>query len=262
MLRAATHRAPTPYLGDPEAAGDRIPRVEVGEVLERLEAAGFRMTDRSRLSNDSGDVVRFAGGEVVCIYDSGKVVVQGKNPERVQEILDSEDAVLSRAGAGGGGRQVFVVYGHDDQARTELEAMLRRWQLEPIILDQLASEGATIIEKLERYATKDVAFAVVLATSVLDVFHDHRSDPLLAICSEDELRFRARQNVVLELGLLLAKLGRPKVAILLKKQEEMERPSDIQGLIYIPFTDNVEEAKLQLAKEMGKQGISLDVSRL
>ena len=46
-------------------------------------------------------------------------------------------------------RDVFVVYGHDENARTQLEAMLRRWNIEPLILDQLPSEGMTVIEKLE-----------------------------------------------------------------------------------------------------------------
>jgi len=41
--------------------------------------------------------------------------------------------------------------------------MLRRWGLEPLILDQLPSKGQTIIEKLEEY-TAGVGFAVVLAT--------------------------------------------------------------------------------------------------
>ena len=67
---------------------------------------------------------------------------------------------------------------------------------------------------------------------------------------------------MLELGLLLSKLGRAKVAILLKNQEKMERPSDIQGLIYLPFTDDVAEAKVQLAKEMNKQGITIAMAKL
>jgi predicted nucleotide-binding protein len=42
----------------------------------------------------------------------------------------------------------------------------------------------------------------------------------------------------------------------------MERPSDIQGLIYLPFTDDVAETKVQLAKEMEKQGIRIAVAKL
>lgn len=60
----------------------------------------------------------------------------------------------------------------------------------------------------------------------------------------------ARQNVVFELGLLLAKLGRSRVDILLEHPDQMERPSDVQGLIYLPVTDSVDETKVLLAKEM------------
>lgn len=62
--------------------------------------------------------------------------------------------------------------------------------------------------------------------------------------------------------MLLAAKGRDKVAILLSQAEDMERPSDIDGLIYIPFKDNVEDAKLSLAKEMQKNGYTLDIEKL
>jgi len=42
----------------------------------------------------------------------------------------------------------------------------------------------------------------------------------------------------------------------------MERPSDIERLIYIPFTDRVDDAKVQLAKEMNKQGLRIDLDAL
>ncbi len=42
----------------------------------------------------------------------------------------------------------------------------------------------------------------------------------------------------------------------------MERPSDLQGFIYLAFTDDVDEVKVTLAKEMAKQGIAIDVGRL
>ena len=79
---------------------------------------------------------------------------------------------------------------------------------------------------------------------------------------EDELASRARQNVVLELGMMLAKLGRKNVAILMKQQDKMERPSDIQGLIYIPFKDSVTDGAVLLAKEMSAQGYTIDIGKL
>jgi predicted nucleotide-binding protein len=131
--------------------------------------------------------------------------------------------------------------------------MLRRWDLEPLILDQLPAEGQTIIEKLES-SLEEADFGVVLATP---------DDEGYKVGKPDEKALRARQNVVLELGMLLAKLGRPKVAILLKTQDKMEKPSDIQGLIYIPFIDDVaKETGVHLAKNMVAQGYQIDISRL
>jgi predicted nucleotide-binding protein len=154
--------------------------------------------------------------------------------------------------ATGVSRKVFVVYGHDENARTELEAMLRRWHLEPLILDQLTSGGQTIIEKLES-VRRDANFAVILATPDDE---GHRKE------HAEENAYRARQNVVLELGMMLALLGRSRVAILVKSDVNMERPSDIQGLIYIPFKENVADAKLALAKEINAQGIPIDLGRV
>jgi predicted nucleotide-binding protein len=148
---------------------------------------------------------------------------------------------------------VFVVYGHDQQSRDQLEAMLRRWRLEPLILDQLPTEGQTVIEKLES-AMAEADFGVILATPDDEGYRNGRPD---------EKAYRARQNVVLEMGMLLAKLGRENVAILLKTQEKMERPSDITGLIYIPFSDNIaKEAGISLAKAMDARGYKIDIARL
>jgi predicted nucleotide-binding protein len=130
--------------------------------------------------------------------------------------------------------------------------MLRRWGLIPLILDQLTSGGQTIIEKLERVRA-DAGFAVVLATPDDE---GHRAD------HPEEKAFRARQNVVLELGMMLSVLGRDRVAILMKDQVAMERPSDIQGLIYIPFKDKVGEVALPLAKEINAKGIMIDLSKV
>lgn len=192
--------------------------------------------------------------------NTSTVTIQGKSPGRedLEALFDGGAAAPAAAPAAtaapaGPSKKVFVVYGHDEAARTQLDAMLRRWGLEPIILDQLPSKGQTIIEKLEDY-TEDVGFGVVLATpDDLGYPKDH----------EDQKAYRARQNVVLELGMLLVKLRRHNVAILLGNQVEMERPSDIQGLIYIPFKDDLQkEAGPALAKEMAAQGYNIDVAKL
>ena len=218
------------------------------EVLKSvLKKANYGIVSESRTGNDLGTVIKLDNGCIINCWDKGTVNCQGRNKDDIERLLcDVKGASVPKS------NKVFVVYGHNKEARTQLEAMLRRWDLEPLILDQLPSSGTTIIEKLEEY-TSQADFGIVLATP---------DDIGYAKNDEENKKYRVRQNVVLELGMLLASKGREKVAILLSQAEDMESPSDIHGLIYIPFKDNVEEGKLSLAKEMQKNGYLIDLSKL
>lgn len=120
-------------------------------------------------------------------------------------------------------KQVFIVHGHDDIAKLEMAAFVKSLGLEPIILHLQASSGRTIIEKIEHYS--NVGFGVVLYTPC-DV-----GGKVGALSSA----YRARQNVVFEHGYLIGKLGRPRVAAIVKGQ--VETPNDISGVVYIAFDD-------------------------
>ena len=212
------------------------------EIKKKIEACtDLGIVEEKETGNSKQ--LRLSNGAIINCFRTGTHNVQGKNPQQVKDILDGKVTT--------GGRKVFVVYGHDEIARTQLEAMLRRWDLDPIILDQQASGGQTIIEKLEEYSA-DVGYAIVLATP---------DDEGKAV-NEESYKFRVRQNVVLELGMFLAKLGRNKVAILLKEDKNFEKPSDIQGLIYIPFQNKVDEVAINLIRELSRQGINIDSGRI
>jgi predicted nucleotide-binding protein len=91
---------------------------------------------------------------------------------------------------------------------------LEKLDLRPIILHEQPNKGRTVIEKFEAHS--DVGFAVVLLTP---------DDVGGLASSPDKLSRRARQNVILELGYFIGKLGRAKVCALYK--EGVEIPSDI-----------------------------------
>ena len=229
--------------------------MNIEELQELLTSRGYLVTNEKELPN--GRQLKLSNGAIVNLYNTGTINVQGQNSEEIKSVLGlsstGQPAVQYKPTVKNTSKstkdEVFVVYGHDTDARTQLEAMLRRWNLKPLILDQLPSEGQTIIEKLEKQ-TSLADFCVVLATpDDIGYRKDH----------EDEKAHRARQNVVLELGMMLSRLGRDRVAILLKGQDSMERPSDIQGLIYIPFRDDVKESALQLAKEMANKGYDINI---
>lgn len=212
------------------------------EIKKKLEhSSEFDIIEEKNTSN--AVQIKLDNGAIVNCFTNGNYNVQGKNIDVVKAYLTPKSKERNRS--------IFVVYGHDDIARTQLEAMLRRWDLNPIILDQQASAGQTIIEKLEEYA-ENIGYAIVLATP----------DDEGRAKDDSDLKSRVRQNVVLELGMFLAKLGREKVAILLKEKSDFEKPSDIHGLIYIPFKDKVDETSLSLIRELSRQGYVIDSSKI
>ena len=144
--------------------------------------------------------------------------------------------------------KIFIVHGRDHNLLTQVENVLRALGLEPIILQEQANIGKTIIEKIEECT--DVGFGIVLYTPCDEG----------RLKSEDgELKSRARQNVVLEHGYLMAKLGRERVCCLVSKNVEF--PSDIQGLGYIPAND-FDQWKYKIAKELKAAGFDIDMNRL
>ena len=116
------------------------------------------------------------------------------------------------------------MYGHDKELKLEVEAFLKDdLKLEVIALDEKPNRGKTIIEKFEHYS-KDAGYAVILMSP----------DDTMEV---DGLIYKqARQNVVLELGYFMAKLGRTNVCVVIKGQ--VEKPSDISGILHLPFDGN------------------------
>ena len=208
----------------------------------------------------NGVQFRLPKGTPLDLYEgTGKLVVRGKeSDERALAQRIFETGAPAKPGAPKAAAaavpaqnddRVFVVYGHDTGSRDALELMLLRMNLKPVILSNMAPEGKTIIEAL--MANANVKYAVILLTPDDE---GHRAN------HPDEKKSRARQNVVLELGMFLTALGRERVAILHKGN--LELPSDINGLIYIPFQNSVQEAKNKLAASLQKAGFYIDINSL
>ncbi len=138
--------------------------------------------------------------------------------------------------------KIFIVHGHNIKVRDDVEFFCRRIGLEPIILAEKASEGMTIIEKIEKYS--DVSYALVLYTGCDEG----------RVKGAGELRDRARQNVVFEHGYMVAKLGRNRVIALVEKGVEI--PGDLSGVVYISLEDA--DWKMQVMRELNSGGLSID----
>lgn len=145
------------------------------------------------------------------------------------------------------GHRIFLVHGHDKAALHEVARFLKQLEQEVIILREQPNQGRTIIEKFEDYA--DVGFAVVLLTA------DDRGGR--ATDSDDAQKFRARQNVIFELGYFVGRLSRNRVCALYRVGVEI--PSDYSGVIYEQL-DEKGAWRLALARELRAAGLPVDMN--
>jgi len=142
--------------------------------------------------------------------------------------------------------RVFIVHGHDELARETVARFLEKFHVEVVILHEQVSHGMTIIEKLEKYS--DVGFAVILLTP---------DDEGRKAAEGEVVKPRARQNVILELGYFVGKLGRNRVLAL--HSGSLELPSDYLGVVFVTL-DPGGGWRLTLAKELKNAGFPIDMN--
>lgn len=176
---------------------------------------------------------------------------------RLQSTSDRLDLIPVRSSSppapqptpprGSDNNSVFIVHGHDEGAREAVARFLEQLGLKAVVLHEQANVGQTVIEKLEKHA--DVGFAVVLLTP------DDEGQKKGA----EELLGRARQNVILELGYFIGKLGRRHVCAL--HRGGVEIPSDYLGVLFHQL-DDAGGWRLHLAKELKESGFKIDLNKV
>jgi predicted nucleotide-binding protein len=155
-------------------------------------------------------------------------------------------------------KDIFIIHGRDHRPMKELKTMLSEFSLNPVVLHEKPGGSMTIIEKLERYS-QDIGFAFVVSTPDDALFPAVKSPDKRYIPSVQPPIFRTRQNVILEFGYFIAKLGRLRVCCLYKGATELpyDMPSDMHGIVYIPFKESVDEARDMIMKELKAAGYEL-----
>lgn len=140
--------------------------------------------------------------------------------------------------------KIFVVHGHDGELKQSVARIIEKQGIEAIILSEQANKGRTIIEKFEDYS--NVGGAICLFTA----------DDYSRTKKETTYTARARQNVVLETGYFMGKLGRARIVLM--ADEGVEMPSDLSGVVYT-HTDRWE---IELLKELKEIGYTVDFNKL
>ena len=214
--------------------------------------------------------LKFAG------YDSDAILsILDPEPREIQDepVLAEKRVSMPTVETRSCNRKIFIVHGHDEKIKNEVEGFIKEIKLEPIILHKQADLGKTIIEKVEHYS--DVDFAIIILTSDdigckkvpwgrfsvtgLSKKQQHLLPEIAKKLQDSQklknLQPRARQNVIFEFGYFIGRLGRNKVAALCEMG--LDRPSDIDGLLYTPL-DETGEWKKKLAQEINAAGIEID----
>lgn len=223
-----------------------IPEEEIVEIIVTLIISKFieykkEKTDFSDILQ-SMKIAKFKEKNIKIVSDTiekhnKKDFPKEENKQIKQKIKISKDEINTN--------EIFIVHGHNEEMKQTVARVLERLKLRPIILNEQSNEGLTIIEKLEKYS--NVPFAIILLT--YDDFGNSKSSI--------NRNKRARQNVILELGYFIAKLGRQNVFPLY--EDEVELPSDISGILYTKI-DKSEKWKTSLVKELKTAGFKVNAN--
>ena len=211
-------------------------------------------------------------GETINLYRTGTLQVQGNSalttkfeedfnqysgtssPSPVK--VETHDAQTQETRTRGSAtKEVFVVHGHDETSREQLELVLHKLGIDHFVLQNSGGGGLTIIEALEAKIgqnSKATAFGIVLMTPDDMGYAQNQG--------ADSMQPRARQNAVLEMGMLISSIGRRNMAILVKGH--LEKPSDADGILYIAFNNHVKETVPRLANRLKESGFVLNPDKV
>lgn len=233
-----------------------IGRIHIRETSEKYNVISERLYQEEKFRRDMNtsfiDLTAYGnyenafweGIDVLDNYIQGPAGYKiAEEEKKRKEKNNSENKVA--------GNKIFIVHGHNEEMKQTTARFLEKFDLEPIILHEQPNQGRTIIEKFSDYS--DVSYAIVLLSADDLAF--------IKIDTPDNAKFRARQNVILELGYFLGKLGRDKVVAIFEQGKDIEIPSDFSGILYLGYSGD-ESWKLMLAKELRATGFDIDLNNL
>lgn len=169
-----------------------------------------------------------------CIEQLETEIELFKGKEKIDEKIKMEKVSSSK---------IFIVHGRDNEMKREVQILTDRAELDGIVLHELPDRGRTIIDKLIQ-ESEEACYVIAL------------------LSPDDEIvngSSRARQNVILEIGYFLGKLGKERVRLL--KRGDVEIPSDLHGILFENY-DSEGNWRMKILKEMKAVGIKINIEKV
>lgn len=134
-------------------------------------------------------------------------------------------------------KSVFIIHGHDDDTLTIVVEFLKSLEVKPVVLRDIGGPDQSLWQKFKRWS-KDIKYAIaILSPDDLGAAkREYKSDYEGQKVGAKALQYRARQNVILELGYFYGYLDWDQVFVLFKPganpYPRFERPSDLEGIVF------------------------------
>lgn len=155
------------------------------------------------------------GAEEPIHFDRRQLEALHRTIDQVFEIRANSELAIPEVDSSS--PRVFITHGGADDWR-EVQAYIERdIKIPTLELAQQPNLGRTVLQKLEQEAARCTSAVIVMTGEDMDA----------------EGNLRARENVLHEIGFLQAKYGLSAVCLL--HEEGTSIPSNIHGLVYIPF---------------------------
>ena len=237
------------------SAGGLIIPVIVEPVPRDLMPAALRTRQWLDLSADAD--IDLAAQTIV-------LAAQGARRNTPALATDAEDAarVITESRLGvvdedeAAPTSIFLVHGHDDEFIASVVNFLSARDIEAVVLKRVGGSSQSLFQKFFDFASK-ARFAVVLigCDDIGAARRQYEADGV----GDRALQFRARQNVILELGFFYGLLGWDKVFVLRRHPEvpypNFELPSDLAGVVFDAY-DQSGEWRDELGARLSNAGFA------
>jgi predicted nucleotide-binding protein len=229
----------------------------ISRDLGNVDGLQRSLQHQARILQKRGDLI----GAEALLREQEHIVHEMEDTGDLRALAQSLAADARKrptdAQAGAMPRSVFIVHGHDEALLKEVESFLLSLNVKGVVLRRIGGPAQSLFQKFMQWGS-DTRFAVVLLTG--DDFGSSRIQYEADGVGQQSLQYRARQNVILELGFFYGHLGWENVFVLYKPPDRVfpnfERPSDLDGVVF-DYVDSSAHWRSFLVSKLKEAGFDL-----
>lgn len=165
--------------------------------------------------------------------DSLKLDIPKEDISRIASSMAEEKRTPATSSESGRLDSIFIVHGRNATILDEVESYIASIGIKPIVLTKIEGAEKSLFDKFLTWS-RDIKYAIVLISA--DDLGASREQYEIPEVANHALQFRARQNVILELGFFYGYLGWERVFVMFKAPDKLfpnfEYPSDLLGVVF------------------------------